>query len=59
MGTQKLIEKLENKNAIVAIIGLGYVGLPLILRYIESGYKVIGLDVDEEKLISLMMESHI
>ena len=50
MGTQKLIEKLENKNAIVAIIGLGYVGLPLILRYIESGYKVIGLDVDEEKI---------
>jgi UDP-N-acetyl-D-glucosamine dehydrogenase len=50
MGTKKLIEKLEDKNAIVAIIGLGYVGLPLILRYIESGYKVIGLDVDNEKI---------
>lgn len=53
MVANTLIKKLNNKNAIVAIIGLGYVGLPLILRYIESGYKVLGIDVDDEKVNAL------
>ena len=33
----------------IAVIGLGYVGLPLCLRFAESGVPVIGLDVDLEK----------
>jgi UDP-N-acetyl-D-glucosamine dehydrogenase len=45
-----LIESLKNKNALIGIIGLGYVGLPLVLRYIEVGYKVIGIDVDADKV---------
>jgi UDP-N-acetyl-D-glucosamine dehydrogenase len=45
----QLIEKLENKEAIIGIIGLGYVGLPLMLRFAEVGYRVIGIDVDESK----------
>lgn len=45
-----LIEKLSNKSAVIGIVGLGYVGLPLMLRYIEVGYKVIGLDIDETKV---------
>ena len=43
------IEKVENKEAIIGIIGLGYVGLPLMLRFAEVGYRVIGIDIDQQK----------
>ncbi len=43
------IEKVSNKEAIIGIVGLGYVGLPLMLRFAEVGYRVIGIDVDERK----------
>lgn len=44
-----LIEKINNKEAIIGIVGLGYVGLPLMLRFAEMGYRVIGIDVDKKK----------
>ena len=34
----------------IAIVGLGYVGLPLCIRFCESGINVIGLDVDQDKV---------
>lgn len=43
------IEKVSNKEAIIAIVGLGYVGLPLMLRFAEVGYRIIGIDIDESK----------
>lgn len=45
-----LINKLQDKTAIIGIIGLGYVGLPLMLRYVEVGYKVLGIDINQEKV---------
>ncbi|MCK5146611.1 nucleotide sugar dehydrogenase [bacterium] len=45
--------KIENKDAVIGMIGLGYVGLPLLLEYIEEGYKVIGYDIDEHKITAL------
>lgn len=45
-----LIKKLKDKKAVIGIVGLGYVGLPLMLRYSEVGYKVIGFDIDKEKV---------
>jgi UDP-N-acetyl-D-glucosamine dehydrogenase len=48
-----LQEKIENKNALIAIVGLGYVGLPLMLRYAAMGYRVLGIDVDQEKVDAL------
>lgn len=53
MSKQQLIEKFKNKKAIIGIVGLGYVGLPLMLRYSEVGYKVLGLDIDASKVASL------
>jgi len=50
---QQLIGRLENKTACIGIIGLGYVGLPLSLRYAEAGYKVIGFDIDPVKIEQL------
>ena len=41
-----LIKKLNDKTAAIGIIGLGYVGLPLGLLYVQAGYKVIGFDID-------------
>lgn len=48
-----LIRKLNTKEATIGIVGLGYVGLPLMLRYCEVGYKVIGFDIDQEKVNTL------
>ena len=47
---RELIKKLENKNAVIGVVGLGYVGLPLMIRYSEVGYKVIGFDIDLTKI---------
>jgi UDP-N-acetyl-D-glucosamine dehydrogenase len=46
----EIIEKISNKQALVGIIGLGYVGLPLVLRFSEVGFTVIGFDADEKKV---------
>jgi len=45
-----LKEKIENKTAIVSIIGLGYVGLPLALEFSHKGFNVIGFDIDDKKI---------
>lgn len=47
---QNLITKLSDKTAVIGILGLGYVGLPLMIRYAEIGYKVLGIDIDQEKV---------
>jgi len=47
---QQLLDKLNNKDAVIGIVGLGYVGLPLVLRYAEVGYKVVGFDIDQSKI---------
>lgn len=47
------IDKINNKEAIIGIIGLGYVGLPLMLRFAEMGYRVLGIDIDKRKVDSI------
>ncbi len=49
----ELIDKLNRKSAKIGIVGLGYVGLPLMLRYCEVGYTVIGFDIDQSKVDAL------
>ena len=44
------LAKLKNKEAVIGIAGLGYVGLPLMLRYASVGCKVIGIDIDIAKV---------
>jgi UDP-N-acetyl-D-glucosamine dehydrogenase len=48
-----LINRLERKDAVIGVIGLGYVGLPLVLLFCESGFRVIGFDVDTKKIDAL------
>lgn len=50
---QLLIEKIINRTAVIGIVGLGYVGLPLMLRYVDEGYKVLGIDIDSTKVEKL------
>lgn len=50
---QELIRKLRYKNAKIAILGLGYVGLPLAVVFAEAGFKVTGVDPDLRKISAL------
>jgi len=44
-----LLNRINERSALIGIIGLGYVGLPLVLRFCEEGFKVCGFDIDREK----------
>ncbi|MDC0165355.1 nucleotide sugar dehydrogenase, partial [bacterium] len=48
-----LIEKIDTRSARVGVIGLGYVGLPLAMEFVNAGYKVTGIDIDPNKIKSL------
>lgn len=48
-----LLNKLDNKTAVIGVVGLGYVGLPLLLCFVEKGFHVIGLDIDTRKTEAL------
>lgn len=48
-----LLEKISQKQALVGIIGLGYVGLPLVLRFGEVGFQILGFDTDPQKVDQL------
>jgi len=50
---ETLIKKLQDKSAEIAILGLGYVGLPLAVVFGEAGFKVTGIDPDARKVDSL------
>ncbi|MFY8352744.1 UDP-N-acetyl-D-glucosamine 6-dehydrogenase [Pseudoalteromonas sp. SSM20] len=50
----QLINKFGNKTAKIGIVGLGYVGLPLMLRYNAIGFDVLGIDIDQIKVDALL-----
>lgn len=47
---QKLLKKIENKEIVVGVVGLGYVGLPLAVEKAKAGFKTIGFDVQSKKV---------
>jgi UDP-N-acetyl-D-glucosamine dehydrogenase len=54
MTTHGLAEKIAAKQARIGVIGLGYVGLPLIRAFTRAGFKTMGFDVDQTKVDKLM-----
>lgn len=54
---QQLLDKINSREAIVGVIGLGYVGLPLAVEKAKAGYKTIGFDVQESK-VTLVNSGH-
>src|SRR5262245_14725297 len=56
----ELLQKIRERKARVGVIGLGYVGLPLVLRFTEEHFPVIGFDIDPKKVSKLNVgESYI
>ena len=55
---KSLIKKISKKEAIIGVIGLGYVGLPRCLQFLKSKFKVYGFDNDKKKLLSLKKKNH-
>lgn len=53
MAKQQLLNKFEDKSAVIGVVGLGYVGLPLAVAFAEAGFSVIGVDVAAEKVAQL------
>ncbi|MBL7644516.1 UDP-N-acetyl-D-glucosamine dehydrogenase, partial [Escherichia coli] len=49
----QLLRRLAAKEAVIGIVGMGYVGQPLALRYAEVGFRVLGFDIDTEKVTEL------
>ena len=49
----RLVQKILQKEVTVGIIGMGYVGLPLVLRFCEEGFRILGFDVDSRKVQTL------
>lgn len=53
MSRETLIRKIQKREALVAIMGLGYVGLPIARAFTHHGYKVLGFDIDARKIEQL------
>jgi len=51
--TERLVNAVHDREVTLGIIGLGYVGLPLIDAFVAKGFRCLGFDVDPKKTISL------
>ena len=51
---EQLLNKINSKAATIGVVGLGYVGLPLIKRLNEVGFNTMGFDIDQIKIDALM-----
>ena len=50
MVKEQLLQKIQERSATLAIVGLGYVGLPLAVEFARAGLRVVGIDVDARKV---------
>ncbi len=57
MDKAELLKRISDKNIIVGVVGLGYVGLPLAVEKAKAGFKTIGFDVQDEK-VSMVNAGH-
>ena len=55
MNKEQFLSKINQKEVVIGVIGMGYVGLPLALEFAQKGFKTIGFDIDE-KIIPLLNE---
>ena len=49
----ELNKKIQTRTAKIGVIGLGYVGLPLAIEFVQAGFDVVGIDIDENKINSV------
>src|SRR3569623_2103151 len=50
---ERLEEAIRDKDAVIGVVGLGYVGLPLIKAFIDAGFRTLGFDIDATKVARL------
>src|SRR3970040_2670497 len=50
---ESLVSRIKSRQTTVAIMGLGYVGLPLVREFAKAGFRVLGFDIDESKVNKL------
>ena len=50
---KQLLDKVSHKNAVIGVVGLGYVGLPLAVAYAKKNFKTIGVDLSQDKVDQL------
>jgi len=57
---EQLLSKINDRQAVIGVVGLGYVGLPLAMEFAQAGFRVIGYDVSQ-RVVDLLMagQSHI
>ena len=48
-----LLQKINENKAVIGVVGLGYVGLPLLMEFVEQGFPTIGFDIDQFKVDKL------
>ena len=48
-----LLEKIDSRDAVIGVVGMGYVGLPLAIEFVNAGFAVLGFDVDDKKVEEL------
>mgnify|MGYP001101882215 CR=1 FL=1 len=52
-----LLHRINDRSAVIGVIGLGYVGLPLAIEFIHAGFRVIGYDVSQRVVDLLFLLS--
>ena len=58
--TRAFLDRITSKRAVVGVVGLGYVGLPLVITFGKKGFNVVGFDIDQTKVDKLLRgESYI
>ncbi len=53
MDKQEFLDRIGRRDLTIGVVGLGYVGLPLVIGFAEAGYTTIGFDVDAERIAAL------
>src|SRR6185503_16730900 len=55
-----LVGKIKSRKAVIAVVGLGYVGLPLAVSFARKGFTVFGIDKDDDRVVRIQnKESYI
>ncbi|GGA45593.1 UDP-N-acetyl-D-glucosamine dehydrogenase [Kroppenstedtia guangzhouensis] len=50
MNTEEVLDRFNRKDAVIGVVGLGYVGLPLAVEKAKAGYRVIGFDIQQKRV---------
>ena len=50
---KSLVHRIESREAVIGLVGFGYVGVPLALTFVEAGFRIVGIDTDDSRVAKL------